>query len=69
MMRRHENLGRREREARKRHRRALVWRSDWGAEAAPLKLGHKHCSRDLRRSMALTVAESEKRANGAPESC
>jgi len=40
-----------------------------GAEAAPLKLGHKHLLRDLRRDFALTVAESEKRANGAPESC
>jgi len=64
MERRHENPGRREREAGKRHRRAQV-----GTIAGWLKLGHKHMCRDLRRFMALTVAESEKRANGAPETC
>lgn len=35
--RRHGNPGKREREARKRHRRALVWCSTWGAEAGTWK--------------------------------
>lgn len=69
MERRHENPGRREREAGKRHRRAQLWRSEWGAEAGPLKLGRKHMSRETRRIFSMTVADPEKRANGAPETC
>ena len=65
--RRHGNPGRQEREAGKRHRRArLAFKA--GAEWTTLKLGRKHLSRHFRRRVGMTVAESEKRANGAPES-
>ena len=47
-MKRRNNAGKREREARKRRRRAHVWTPDTGAEAAPLKLGRKHMQRWLR---------------------
>lgn len=57
-MRRMTNSGRREREAKKRHRRARAWLSGMGAEAAPLKLGHKHFRRWIKRSLA--VADSRK---------
>jgi len=57
-MRRHSNPGKREREGRKRHRRAHIWCSDMGAEAAPLKLGHKHFQRWMRRDI-LSVADAE----------
>lgn len=50
------NPGKREREARKRRRRARVWCSSMGAEAAPLKLGRKHFRGWVRRSLA--VADS-----------
>jgi hypothetical protein len=49
--------GKREREAGKRHRRARIWLGQWGAEAAPLKLGRKHMS---RLSKHLFVADSRK---------
>jgi len=52
------NPGKREREARKRHRRALVWPTRMGAEAVPLKLGHKHFQRWAKRSLA--VADGRK---------
>lgn len=48
---RYTNPGRRERAARKRHGRARVWSSGMGAEAEPLKLGRKHYSRWLKRSL------------------
>ena len=50
------NPGRREREARKRNRRALYWSSSWGAEAEPLKLGRKHADRHFK--IILAVADS-----------
>jgi len=49
--RRHDNPGKREREAGKRHRRARVWNSDMGAVAVPLKLGRNHFQRWLKRSL------------------
>lgn len=52
------NPGKRERQARKRRRRALIWDSRWGAEAAPLKVGHVHSLRWARRSLA--VVDSRK---------
>lgn len=58
-MKRHDNAGKREREARKRHRRARVWVASMGAEVAPLKLGRKHYQRWLRQ-FALSVADAEK---------
>ena len=70
--RRHGNPGKREREAGKRHRRGRIGGrfASVSAEWATLKLGHKHFSRLMRRESRLrqTVAESEKRAKGAPES-
>jgi hypothetical protein len=52
-MRRHENPGRRERLARKRHRRAHIWRGQWGAEAVPLKVGRVHSWRMMIRVLAV----------------
>ena len=66
--RRHGNPGKREREAGKRHRRAVSHYND-GAGWITLKLGHKHWNRRMRREArirVMTVAESEKRATGAP---
>ena len=57
-VRRHENPGKRERQARKRHRRARYWDSSMGAEAAPLKVGPVHCRRIARDYLA--VADSRK---------
>jgi hypothetical protein len=60
MMRRIVNPGKREREARKRHRRGQVFMApmtDW------LKLGHKHFSRFIGSSH-LTVADAEKPGTG-----
>ena len=70
--RRHENPGKREREAGKRHRRALVgYYGPEGSVAVPLKLGKRHLRRWSGRGeffrKAMAVAESEKRATGAPE--
>ena len=53
------NPGKREREARKRHRRARVWSSNMGADAEPLKLGRKHI-RCWIRHQSLAVADAEK---------
>lgn len=53
-------LGRREREAGKRHRRGSVWCSNWPAGSEPLKLGHKHSLRALR----IPVADIEKPRGG-----
>lgn len=58
-----QTLGMRERQARKRHRRARVGA---GAVVDMLKVGRKHYMRFLRRIDRPAVAESEKRANGAP---
>ena len=65
-MKRLNNAGKREREARKRHRRARVWEAGMGAEAEPLKLGRKHMRRwwsgyfrSLRREVH-AVADGEK---------
>ena len=58
MSKRSGNPGKREREARKRHRRARVWTSGMGAEAAPLKLGRTHLGRRL--VSLLSVADSRK---------
>lgn len=62
------NPGKREREARKRHRRACVWSSDMGADVAPLKLGHKHFQRWVRRSLVVADNRKSKLAKGAEES-
>ncbi len=56
LSRRTDNPGKREREARKRPRRARCWSQEAGAEAVPLKLGRKHLQRWLKRSLA--VADS-----------
>lgn len=53
------NPGKREREARKRHRRGSCWRSAWSADVAPLKLGRKHAGRWMRKTH-LAVADIEK---------
>jgi len=54
--------GRREREAGKRHRRAVIhywsFQGGVGTEFGPLKLGHKHLARYIR----LCMADTEKRA-------
>jgi len=62
-----QTMGMRERQARKRHRRARIWNSMMGAAVDPLKVGRKHFKRFWRRFDRQAVAESEKRANGAPE--
>ena len=66
-LRRTTNPGKREREARKRHRRARYWSSRlMGAEAAPLKLGRRKADRWLLG--ILVVADSRKLPKGAKES-
>ena len=55
MERRTTNPGKREREARKRHRRGPTWTSMTGW----LKLGRKHSSR-FYRALHLSVADAEK---------
>lgn len=62
-----QTLGLRERKARKRHRRAAVSSFSGGTAVGPLKFGRKHSKRIWRRIDRLAVAESEKRATGAPE--
>lgn len=57
-LRRWGNPGKREREARKRRRRAKV--TTFGTVAVTLKLGLKHLTRFYRKRNALAVAESEK---------
>jgi hypothetical protein len=59
--------GMRERQAGKRHRRALYWHSMMGSVVEPLKVGRKHILRCMNGYHNKAVAESEKRANGAPE--
>ena len=54
------NPGRRERRARKRHRRAIIWFSRWGAEAEPLKVSHRHRG----RLFGLILAVSDSRNAG-----
>lgn len=56
-MKRRNNAGKREREARKRHGRARVWTSSMGAEVEPLKLGREHFRRWSRRFYAVADAE------------
>lgn len=69
--RRHQNPGRRERQAGKRHRRGLVWLSDWPAVQGPLKVGHRHLGRILSRHLsdanALAVADAENSEKGPEE--
>lgn len=74
--RRHRNPGRRERAAGKRHRRAVIQSHVDGAVLGPLKAGSRHMCRHWKRVRFLsaavarggmTVAESEKRPNGASE--
>ncbi len=48
--RRHANPGKRERQARKRHRRGSVWFGGWAAGAPPLKVGLKHARRVWRKT-------------------
>ena len=59
------SLGKRERTARKRHRRGSVWCSDWPAGSDPLKVGSSHSKRRIRR--ICTVADAETLAKGAKE--
>lgn len=56
-MNRRNNAGKREREARKRHRRAVVVTWPDGTEAVRLKLGRKHMQRWWRRFHAVADAE------------
>lgn len=44
--------GKREREARKRHRRALCWSGSMGSGGTPLKLGRVHFRRWIKPIMA-----------------
>jgi hypothetical protein len=61
--RRHANPGKKERQARKRHRRGSVWVSTWGSGTAPLKAGRKHMSR-IDRKLFMAVANVEKSGAG-----
>lgn len=56
-------MGKRERQARKRHRRGSIWISDWGSGTAPLKAGSKHMRR-MDRKLFLAVADVEKSGAG-----
>lgn len=68
--RRHANPGKRERAARKRHRRSEVSSYYDGSVAGPYKLGRKHLGRWFKASSerwireTLAVAESEKTTKG-----
>jgi hypothetical protein len=57
------NPGKREREARKRHRRGRIWNSGMAAESAPLKLGskkiHAYVGRTLSRPSVADAESSE----------
>lgn len=52
------NPGKRERMARKRHRRTLFWWGGWPSGTAPLKLGSKHLTREFKKSLAVADAET-----------
>jgi len=54
------NPGKREREARKRHRRAVVTIWPNGAEVVRLKLGRRHMARFIKRGYHPPVADAEK---------
>ena len=45
-------LGKRERLARKRHKRTRVWSSDMGSDSEPSKVGLKHDLRRMRKFFA-----------------
>jgi hypothetical protein len=62
--RRTDNPGKREREARKRHRRAVCWFYKDGAEVGPLKLGRKHLRRRLRADLAVADSRNAGRGGG-----
>jgi hypothetical protein len=62
------NPGKREREARKRLRRGLVWSSDMAPGTAPLKLGHEHIRRWAKRSLAVADSRKGLLAKGVEES-
>lgn len=67
-MRQRKRPGKRERQARKRHRRARVWSSTWGASVGWLKVGRSHSGRQLRRYVSvMAVADAEQLAKGAKE--
>ena len=67
--RRTSNPGKRERQARKRHRRGHYWNSNMAAEAEPLKVGREHSRRCAARFwQSLAVADAEKRRDGKDES-
>ena len=53
------NPGRREREARKRHRRAAIWSQ---SQDRWLKLGHKHMQRWIKRNLFLLPRRERRRA-------
>lgn len=66
--RRTSNPGKRERQARKRHRRATTWIVSRGAEVGPLKVGRKHSRRLAARFwQSLAVADAEKPGDGKDE--
>ena len=58
--------GKRERDARKRHRRGLVWSSNMPAVSGPLKLGSKHLRRHLHAF--LSVADTRNNRGKSPRS-
>ena len=61
LSRRTTNPGRREREARKRHRRA---RSYFGSHDGWLKLGRKHLRRELKKHLAVVDSRNAGRGGG-----
>ncbi len=63
-MRRTRNLGKREREARKRHRRGLMFSQIGNLQSGWLKRGHKHSTRSIIYRLA--VADVETSAKSAP---
>lgn len=71
-VRRHRNPGKRERQAGKRHRRAVVISYFDGAVHGPLKVGRKHSGRIWRRVFelhkALAVSDAENSVKGSEES-
>jgi hypothetical protein len=67
-MKRSNNPGKRERQAGKRHRRALVWSSLMGSDVAPLKVGRSHSGRWMRKLLTVADSRKVKLAKGIEES-
>jgi len=61
-----DNPGKREREARKRHRRARLWYYDHGqgTVVGPLKLGRKHLLRRMKADLAVADNRNTGRGGG-----